>query len=230
MKTNKHLLTAVTFIVFAMSGGGANAANADYFLRLHGIQGGSVSKGHEDWVDIDSFHWAIAAPTSNGMATGKYVPSPFSWTQTIDRSVPHMLGKLVTNGFLANATLDVAHTGPEPTVFFQMKFENVVLNKLDISGAGGVPTAAGAFDYSKLTMSYWLPKDDMGYSGQPVIGGFNRIGTQMAFFGSPLALQGLALAMPTPSAVPVPAAVWLLGSGLLGLVGVARRSALPIAA
>ncbi|MCW9024363.1 MAG: VPLPA-CTERM sorting domain-containing protein [Gammaproteobacteria bacterium] len=27
----------------------------------------------------------------------------------------------------------------------------------------------------------------------------------------------------TTSAVPVPAAVWLFGSGLLGLVGVARR-------
>jgi hypothetical protein len=29
--------------------------------------------------------------------------------------------------------------------------------------------------------------------------------------------------VPVPSAVPVPAAVWLFGSGLLGLVGVARR-------
>lgn len=29
----------------------------------------------------------------------------------------------------------------------------------------------------------------------------------------------------TPTAVPVPAAVWLFGSGLLGLVGVARRKA-----
>ena len=28
----------------------------------------------------------------------------------------------------------------------------------------------------------------------------------------------------SPSAVPVPAAVWLLGSGLLGLIGVARRN------
>jgi len=27
----------------------------------------------------------------------------------------------------------------------------------------------------------------------------------------------------TPSAVPIPAAVWLFGSGLLGLVGVMRR-------
>ena len=28
---------------------------------------------------------------------------------------------------------------------------------------------------------------------------------------------------PPPPAVPVPAAVWLFGSGLIGLVGVARR-------
>lgn len=37
-------------------------------------------------------------------------------------------------------------------------------------------------------------------------------------FNANFNLQGI-----TPSAVPVPAAVWLLGSGLVGLVGVARR-------
>lgn len=37
-------------------------------------------------------------------------------------------------------------------------------------------------------------------------------------FSANFNLQGI-----TPSAVPLPAAVWLLGSGLLGLVGVARR-------
>ncbi|BAN35136.1 hypothetical protein SCD_n01309 [Sulfuricella denitrificans skB26] len=39
----------------------------------------------------------------------------------------------------------------------------------------------------------------------------------MQIVGGPI-VQGVA-----PSAVPVPAAAWLLGSGLLGLVGVARR-------
>ena len=35
--------------------------------------------------------------------------------------------------------------------------------------------------------------------------------------------QELTITSYTPSAIPVPAAVWLFGSGLLGLVGVARR-------
>jgi hypothetical protein len=35
--------------------------------------------------------------------------------------------------------------------------------------------------------------------------------------------EGCVGAINTPSAVPLPAAVWLFGSGLLGLAGIARR-------
>jgi hypothetical protein len=46
------------------------------------------------------------------------------------------------------------------------------------------------------------------------------LGTTMAagpFKGAPVGFSA------TPAAVPVPAAVWLFGSGLMGLVGIARR-------
>jgi hypothetical protein len=46
-------------------------------------------------------------------------------------------------------------------------------------------------------------------------------GVQRGFSRPPTAL--VLIATPTPSLVPIPAAVWLFGSGLLGLVGMARR-------
>jgi len=57
--------------------------------------------------------------------------------------------------------------------------------------------------------------------------GFYTIGSYMfdgPFVGAQPTFSGIATVVP-PAAVPVPAAAWLLGSGLLGLVGVARRKA-----
>jgi len=55
----------------------------------------------------------------------------------------------------------------------------------------------------------------------------NIPGTPMAtngpFAGSNANFMANMTPTPAPSAVPVPAAVWLFGSGLMGLVGVARR-------
>lgn len=54
--------------------------------------------------------------------------------------------------------------------------------------------------------------------GNGIMGISMNAGGPFGGFNANFNLQGI-----TPNAVPVPAAVWLLGSGLLGLVGVARR-------
>ncbi|MFH1984376.1 MAG: VPLPA-CTERM sorting domain-containing protein [Pseudomonadota bacterium] len=52
------------------------------------------------------------------------------------------------------------------------------------------------------------------------------IRTFLTFDGTTMDLAGDKIAtVINPSAVPVPAAVWLLGSGLLGLIGIRRRNA-----
>lgn len=44
-----------------------------------------------------------------------------------------------------------------------------------------------------------------------------------AVFSNHAVIEGFATSSGTASAVPIPAAVWLLGSGLVGLVGIRRR-------
>ncbi len=68
---------------------------------------------------------------------------------------------------------------------------------------------------------------DLDFEGLPNVGSNNNTdGLKVFDFYDPAATIGsLAVAQYTPPAVPVPASAWLLGSGLLGLVGISRRRA-----
>ena len=228
MKTTKHFFTFIAFVILGMSVGIAQAAGVNYFLKIGDIAGGSVDNKHSAWIDIDSFSWGISntSPIGHGGGgqVGKAVFSPFSWTQQLDKSAPPMFVAVASGKHYKNATLDVTRSGGKSSdVFFKMSFDDVLLSKIDIAGAGAIPGVAGALVYSRITMTYWAQKAD-GSLDTPVIGGWDLNKNAPVFFGSPVALQGLFLAAPTASAVPVPAAAWLFGSGLIGLVGVARRS------
>jgi hypothetical protein len=78
-----------------------------------------------------------------------------------------------------------------------------ILNQTGSAFVGGAGTWTGTLVSSGNIGSAWGPFDGTPYTEQ-----FN------------VTLLGTA---PTPTVVPVPAAVWLFGSGLLGLVGIARR-------
>ena len=238
MKTLKHFpiktfITALAFTVLGMMAVNANAAGLNYFLKFDGIDGESTYTGHEKWTNIDSFSWGASNSSVGGRGAGagagKPEFSPFSWTQQLDKSVPPLFMALVGGKHFKTATLEAVKPRGDrfSSAFFQMKFDEVLLTKLDFAGSGSrTVDVAGAFDsFTKITMTY---KPELGNGsgyGPAIIGGWDiRKNGAPAFFGSPLALQGLFLAQPT-TPVPAPAAMWLLGSGLLGLMGVARRKA-----
>ena len=220
----------VLIMLYAMAGMGASSAYAApvYFLQIDGIEGESTDQNHEDWIDANSFSWGISNSGSIGSGagrpSGKAIFSPLSWTQNLDMSVPPMFVGVASGKHFPRATLDVQQTGAvSADVYFQMVFEDVILASLDISGTGAIPGVSASLEYSKVTMTYRPQKNDGSFDA-PIVGGWDlEKNVADAFFGSPDVLQGLILAGPTASVVPVPAAVWLFASGLLGLIGIARR-------
>jgi hypothetical protein len=63
-----------------------------------------------------------------------------------------------------------------------------------------------------------------GLMGPMMTGNMCMTGHSVALVGYAGTMDGVPLSLSiTPSAVPVPAAVWLFGSGLVGLIGVTRR-------
>src|SRR3989344_4704549 len=143
----KTLVAAMTFAIFGMGASNAQAATV-YFLQIDSIKGESTDKNHKDWIDINSFSWGISNSGSvvsggGGPSSGQAVFSPLSWTQQLDKSVPPMLVGVASGKHYKDATLDVQQATAKSTgVFFQMKFDDVLLTELDIAGAGDRPNVA----------------------------------------------------------------------------------------
>lgn len=104
-----------------------------------------------------------------------------------------------------------------------------------INGGYHVYNNSGTFDWSTIDAGYGAPT--MTYVGNEAnLGGLSSVtktfslgpGQYSIVFGGnpPAGTPGVSVAyQATLATVPVPAAVWLFGSGLAGLVGLARRRA-----
>jgi len=92
---------------------------------------------------------------------------------------------------------------------------------LYVYGSGVTASAMTAYAWNGASMSYTFNGNAVPLN--PSIGIFMENNQEIAVLSLDKVDTHYSFALNAPEAVPVPAAIWLFGSGLLGLMGVARR-------
>jgi type VI protein secretion system component Hcp len=139
-----------------------STAATTYYLKLDGITGGSPQVHREGWIEVDNFDWSITSVRSpvSGSA-GKPTLSDFSWTQGLDKSITGLFNDITAGKHIKTAVFDIVTSGNErPVTFFEMTFGDVLLSKVDLSGASGSNKMDGSFNYANVKLDYWLINPD----------------------------------------------------------------------
>ena len=141
-------------------------AHADtYYMRLTGgstvIEGESVVKGYENWIDLDAVAWSVTADSSwtkgGGASVGKPNPGPLTWSQTFDSSVPAMYSYLLTGKAVPNAVVEYVKNGDAgPVTYLQLNMEGLFFTNIAFDGN----TVSGAGVFKTISMTYWTLNPD----------------------------------------------------------------------
>lgn len=156
--------------------------------------------------------WAVTATDSNGSSLTNLKRAIVSSVNPNETSTNGMIDNFVSTaqagglaGLFGSATLSATGTGATDAFDNAFGYGNDSLASLGES--------AGLFYFARSTGT--------GSSGAAATS--VRYGNSLNFASITLEADGDVVYVQPPAAVPVPAAVWLLGSGLLGLGGMVRR-------
>ena len=133
------------------------------YMKIDGVDGESVAKGFEKWIEIDSYSWGASTPPASKV---QFQDLHFSFNEMMP-CPPLML--LCCNGKqIPNVVLKA--TGPQNEPYLTVTLKEVMISSYMSSGNGGssgpptsqVSMAFGFIEYR----TYWLRKDGSQGTGR----------------------------------------------------------------
>ncbi|MGD8386833.1 MAG: DUF4465 domain-containing protein [Desulfobacteraceae bacterium] len=186
-----------------------DTTTAGYTNQYSAITGGGAGGSDNYGVAYDMGSWGGASPPtiSFGASTGE------DYDTTI------------TGAYFTNTTYayySMLNGDSYVTAFDEGDWQMMTITGIDSNG-DYTSNALDFYlaDYTSSDSSDWFILDTWAWVDLTSLG--DIIGFEISFSGSQVDSVPTYVAMDSLNAVPVPAAAWLLGSGLLGLIGIRRR-------
>jgi type VI secretion system secreted protein Hcp len=152
----------------------------DAFMKVEGVKSESTRAGHEKEIELISFSWGAANPTSIGVGagggSGKVSVSTFNFMKKTDAASAPIFQACCEGKHFPTAVVTLHKSGGKESVdYLKYEFEKVFVESVQWSGASGgddVPMESVSFAFGKVVMTYTEQKED-GSKGSPVVGSWD---------------------------------------------------------
>ena len=131
----------------------------EYFLKLNGAPGESLSSKHKDEIEVFSWSWGANNPTSihgSGLSAGKVSFSDISITKPVDKASPKLLelccsGKHIDKGIL---TCSKSTGDKNPADYLTIEMEEIHVSSFQAGGSKGDDIGSESISMACAKISY----------------------------------------------------------------------------
>lgn len=138
----------------------------DMYLKIDGVDGESISKGHEKNIQISSFSWGASNPTTGvtgtGLGAGKVSLSDMSFSANVSKASPLLFQKCAAGEHIAKAVFTARKAGKDQQEFYKITLSDLLISSYQAGGSdsGDLPMDSFSLTFTKIHFDYKPQKAD----------------------------------------------------------------------
>jgi type VI secretion system secreted protein Hcp len=142
-------------------------SQADYYLKIDGVDGESVDEKHKGEIELESFSWGESnsgrVTGGAGGGTGKVNPQDITISKYVDKSSPMLFLSCAVGSHFKSAILTSRKQGQGgQQEYLKVKLEDLLVTSYQVAGGqgGGKVTDHFTLNFAKMYVSYFPQKQD----------------------------------------------------------------------
>jgi type VI secretion system secreted protein Hcp len=156
----------------------ASASGSDpIFMKIPGIDGDVVAKGHEKEIQLTAFQFGVSNPVTSssggGAGSGKVSISDIAVTKIMDKSSPLLFKNIVTGAHIPQVDIYFVKTGSSGLqTYAHYTLKNVILSSYSVSSGGDIPSESVSINFAQIQFEF-TPTNPDGSLGTPITAGWD---------------------------------------------------------
>ncbi len=153
-------------------------AQADYFLKIEGIEGESTDSKHKGEIEVLSWSWGETNSGSHSMGrgggAGKVSMQDFNFVMSANKATPKLMLACAIGTHIPSAKLTARKAGGEQQEYLTITFSDLLVSSYQTGGSQGdiIPTDQVALNFAKIEYEYKPQKPD-GTMDAPIKVGYD---------------------------------------------------------